>query len=249
MIFDLAIFLAAIGITTLELAEAAAVGLALFADFGKYSAFLYVALGVIAVLIPTFFVGSAIALLPAVYVRLVGGVLLLYFGIRLVGSARRSVLTGRTGGFKQEEFVKGILYTGFSVGAVEAFEAAIVLVGLLPNNFASTSLGLTGGVVIVVVSTYILRNQVRKIKQANMKVVVSALLLSFSVFWFGEAVHALNDLLLVPLFAVFVLAVHQIANRGSGASSPAQGKAATGEPKPGSAAGLKGPVSTKEAEE
>lgn len=221
MIFDLAIFLTAIGITTLELAEAAAVGLALFADSGKYSAFLYVALGIVAVLVPTFFVGSAIALLPEVYIRLVGGALLLYFGMRLVRSARRSVLKERTGGFKQEEFVKGIMYTGFSVGAIEAFEAAIVLVGLLPNNFASTSLGLTGGVVIVIVSTYILRNQVRKIKQANMKVIVSALLLSFAVFWFGEAVLALSDLVLIPLFVVFVLAVHQIANRGSGVSPPA----------------------------
>ncbi|MGD0395301.1 MAG: hypothetical protein ABSB26_00125 [Nitrososphaerales archaeon] len=221
MVFDLAIFLTAIGITTLELAEAAAVGLALFADSGEYSAFLYVALGTIAVLIPTFVVGSAIALLPEVYIRLVGGVLLLYFGTRLVRSARRSVLKVRTEGFKEEEFVKGIMYTGFSVGAIEAFEAAIVLVGLIPNNFASTSLGLAGGVVIVIVSTYVLRNRVRKIKQANMKVVVSALLLSFAVFWFGEAVMVLSDLVLIPLFVVFVVAVHQIANRSSGASSPA----------------------------
>jgi uncharacterized membrane protein len=223
LIFDIAIFLSAIGITTLELAEAAAVGLALFADSGKYSAFLYVALGVVAVLIPTFLIGSAIALLPLVYIRLVGGVLLLYFGMRLVKSARRSVLMGRTGGFKQEEFVRGILYTGFSVGAVEAFEAAIVLVGLLPNNFASTSLGLTGGIVIVIASTYVLRSQVRKVKQANMKVVVSALLLSFAVFWFGEAVVVITDLVLIPLFVVFVLVVHQIANRGSGVSLPPRG--------------------------
>jgi uncharacterized membrane protein len=231
LIFDPAIFLAAIGITTLELAEAAAVGLALFADSGKYSAFLYVSLGVIAVLIPTLLVGSAISLLPVVYVRIVGGVLLLYFGMRLMKSARKSVLRERAGGSTQEEFLKGVLYTGFSVGAVEAFEASIVLVGLLPNNFASATLGLTGGIAIVVVSTYILRNQVRKIKQANMKVVVSALLLSFSVFWFGEAFLVLNDLLLVPLFVVFVLVVHQIANRGSGVPLPSRGQAASAEPK------------------
>jgi len=215
LFFDPAIFLTAIGITTLELTEAAAVGLALFADSGRYTAFLFVALGVIAVMIPTLIVGSAVALLPLVYIRIVGGVLLLYFGIRLVRSARRSVLKGRAGGYAKEEFVRGIMYTGFSVGAVEAFEAAIVLVGLLPNNFASTSLGLTGGVVIVVIATYILRSQVRKVKQANMKVVVSALLLSFAVFWFGEAVIVVNDLALIPLFVVFVLVVHSIANRGS----------------------------------
>jgi len=216
LIFDPAIFLAAIGITTLELTEAAAVGLALFADSGRHTAFLYVALGVIAVLIPTFVVGSAIALLPLVYIRLVGGVLLLYFGTRLVGSARRSVLKARAGGFTREEFVKGVMYTGFSVGAIEAFEASIVLVGLLPNSFASTTLGLAGGVTVVVVATYVLRSQVRKIKQANMKVVVSSLLLSFAVFWLGEAFLELNDLLLIPFFVVFVLVVHGVANRGSG---------------------------------
>jgi len=230
LIFDLAIFLAAVGITTLELAEAAAVGLALFADSGRYSAFLYVSLGVIAVLIPTFFIGGAIALLPTVYVRLVGGFLLLYFGIRLMQSARRSVLKGRAGGFTQEEFVRGIMYTGFSVGAVEAFEAAIVLVGLLPNNFASTGLGLTAGIAIVIVSTYVLRNQVRKIKQANMKVVVSALLLSFAVFWFGEAFFELNDLVLIPLFVAFALAVHQFANRGSVVSRPDKDRTAAIKP-------------------
>jgi len=47
-----------------------------------------------------------------------------------------------------------------------------------------------------------------------MKVVVSALLLSFAVFWFGETVSELNDLILIPLFLVFVLVVHRMANRG-----------------------------------
>ena len=237
MLFDPAIFLAAIGITTLELTEAAAVGLALFADSGKYSAFLYVSLGVIVVMIPTFLVGSAIGLLPVVYIRLIGGALLLYFGLRLMKSARRSVLKSRAGGFTQEEFVRGILYTGFSVGAIEAFEASIVLVGLLPNSFASTSFGLTGGVAIVVVSTYVLRNQVRRIKQANMKVVVSAILLSFAVFWFGEAFYELNDLALIPLFVGFVIMVHRIANRASTISKPVREQAHVVGDKPGLSGG------------
>jgi uncharacterized membrane protein len=105
--------------------------------------------------------------------------------------------------------------TGFSVGAVEAFEAAIVLVALLPNDFQSTVIGMGAGIAVVVVATYLLRNQVRKVKQANMKVVVSALLLSFAAFWFGEAFVEVNDIALVPLFIVFALAVHRVANRPS----------------------------------
>ena len=215
MALDPAIFLAALGITVLEFTEAAAVGLALYADSGKHAAFLYVALGSLVVLVPTFLVGSLIGLLPAIYVRLVAGVLLLYFGLRLAKSARRSVLNTRQGGQRTEHFEKGIMATGFSVGAIEAFEAAIVLVGLLPNGFVATLGGLTTGIVLVVIATYALRSQVRKVKQADSKIVVSALLLSFASFWFGEAFFSPPDLVLIPLFGVFALAVYLFANRPS----------------------------------
>jgi uncharacterized membrane protein len=99
------------------------------------------------------------------------------------------------------------------VGAIEAFEAAIVLVGLVPVNLASAGIGMVVGIVIVVVSTYVLRTQVRKVKQANMKVVVAGLLLSFSAFWFGETLLQLSDLLLIPLFLAFVFSVYWFANR------------------------------------
>jgi uncharacterized membrane protein len=213
LLFDTGIFLAASGITTLELVEAAAVGLALYAESGKTSAFLYVALGTIVVIIPTFLVAGLISLLPLVYVRLFGGTLLLYFGLRLTKSARRSVVISKTTGFKTEAFERGLMYTGFSVGAIEAFEAAIVLVGLLPVNYASAGIGFVVGVVVVVVSTYVLRTQVRRVKQANMKVAVAGILLSFSAFWYGETFMELSDLLLIPLFVIFAFSVYRFANR------------------------------------
>ena len=213
MLFDPGILLAAMGITVLELSEAAAVGLALFAESSKASAFVYVAAGTITVFAPTFLIAGLVSLLPVLYIRLVGGVLLLYFGLRLARSARRSVVKSKTTGFHSETFEKGLMYTGFSVGAVEAFEASIVLVGLLPANLDSASIGFIAGIVVVVFATYILRTQVRKVKQANMKVVVSGLLLTFSVFWFGETFAELNDLLLIPIFLVFSLVVYRFANR------------------------------------
>jgi uncharacterized membrane protein len=213
---DIAILLAALGITTLELVEVSAVALALFADSHRHAVFAYAVLGIIVVLAPTFIVARVIALLPLTIIRVFGGCLLLYFGLRLVRSARRSVLRGRGGklGGGEEKPEKGILYTSFSVGAIEALEAAIVLVGLLPNNYSSTVIGLAGGVAIVIVSTYVLRNQVRKVKQANMKVFVSALLLSFATLWFSDIFFPnLTDLILIPLFCAFALIVHWIANR------------------------------------
>jgi uncharacterized membrane protein len=214
MVFlDPGIFLAAMGITLLEISEASAVGLAISAEGGN-KAFLYVALGVLIVLVITFAVGQQISRLPILYVRLVAGILLLYFGLRLARSARRAVIRGRNSvGPKEESIEKGVFYTAFSVGLVEAFEAAIVLVALIPNNFDSTLYGMSLGLLIVVVGTVVLKSQVRKIKQANMKVVVSALLLAFSVFWFGEAVTVLSDLWLIPLFILFGVAVYLFAHR------------------------------------
>ncbi len=213
MAFDPGIFLAAAGITTLEFAEAAAVGLALYAESRNAAAFLFVGAGAAVVLGPTLLVAGAMSVWPSAYVRGLGGVLLLYFGVRLARSARRSVVASKTTGFRHEEFTRGLAYVGFSVGAVEAFEAAIVLVGLLPENYASAGAGLGTGVVIVAAAAYALRSQVRRVKQANMKVAVAGLLLAFSTFWFGEIAAELSDLLLLPLFLVFAASVYLFANR------------------------------------
>jgi uncharacterized membrane protein len=211
-----AIFLAALGITTLELVETAAVALALHAHSGKNAVYLYAALGTIGVFVPMFILGALITLLPDLLVKLTAGVLLLYFAQRLTRSARRSVLNARKGSHFHDEFHRGTMATAFSVGAIEAFEAAIVLVGLLPNGFQPTVLGMASGIGVVVVSTYLLRDQVRKVKQADMKIAVSALLFSFATFWIGEALVTLDDLILIPLFAFFLIVVYKVATESLG---------------------------------
>ncbi len=223
MLSEPAIFLAALGITTLELVETAAVSLALHAHSGKNAVYLYAALGTVVVFAPMFVLGALIELLPDAIVKLTAGVLLLYFAQRLAKSARRTVLNARKGFHFHEEFHRGTMATAFSVGAIEAFEAAIVLVGLLPNGFQPTVLGMASGIAMVAVSTYVLRDHVRKVKQADMKIAVSALLFSFSTFWFGEAVVPLDDLILVPLFLLFVAAVYRFANRPSPKVAPLAG--------------------------
>jgi len=210
---DLGIFLAAFGITLLELTEASAVGLALYADSRDAKAFLWVALGVLVVFIPTIFVGKAIALLPVFWVRIIAATFLLYFGLRLSRSARRSALRAiqaKTSGntVAEEHYEKGIMSTGFSVGVVEAFEAAIVLVALIPISFVSALSGAFVGILIVIIGTFILRTQVRKLKQAYMKIFVSSLLLSFSTFWYIESLVNVNDLLLIPLFFIYFVTVY-----------------------------------------
>ena len=214
---EIGIFLAAAGITVLEMAEAAAVGIALYADTKNVTAFLAIALGVIVIFIPTAVVGNLIAYLPILLVRIISATLLLYFGLRLMKSARRSVRISRglgPGKGAEHEEQKGLFVAGFSVGAVEAFEAAIVLVALYPNSYSSTILGLFAGVLIVVVAAFLLHSQIRKVKQANMKVMVSSILLTFSAFWYAESVIAVSDLVLIPLFIFFTAVVYYISHRG-----------------------------------
>lgn len=222
MNINVAILLAAMGITVLEMSEASAVGMALYADTKRTSAYGAVMLGVITVFIPTFLAGNYIMLLPIFYVRIASATLLLYFGLRLVRSARRSFKFQRIGppkGGKSHEPERGLLATGYSVGLVEAFEAAIVLVALFPESYNSTWIGLVIGVGIVVTAAFMLRSQIRKVKQATIKTAVSALLLSFSSFWYIESVRQINDIFLVPLFVGFYLVVYAVATHGIPAKS------------------------------
>ena len=214
---DLGIFLAAAGITILEMAEAAAVGIALYAETKNITAFLAIALGVLVIFIPTAVVGNLIAYLPIFLVRLISATLLLYFGLRLMKSARRSVRISRglgSGRGAEHEEQKGLFAAGFSVGAVEAFEAAIVLVALYPNSYSSTVLGLVAGVLVVIAAAFILHSQIRKVKQANMKIFVSSILLTFSAFWYAESVTVVSDLVLIPVFILFCALVYYTSHRG-----------------------------------
>jgi uncharacterized membrane protein len=72
---------------------------------------------------------------------------------------------------------------------------------------------LIGGLIIVCAGTALLHSQVRKIKQASMKIAVSSLLLAFSAFWFAESFASPSDLLLIPLFLVFAVAVYLYTHR------------------------------------
>ena len=218
--FNVGIFLAAIGITMLELSEASAVSIALYHEQKNANVYMAAALGVIVILVPATLVGNFISIFPLFYVRIFSATLLLYFGLRLVRSARRAVrysmlaASGAPQAHHEEPGKRGIVATAFSVGTVEAFEAAIVIVALLPQNFSSALEGVAGGALVVLLASYALRMRVRKIKQANMKVAVSSLLLTFAFFWYAESVFVLDDLVLIPVFILCFLAVYLVSHRG-----------------------------------
>ena len=219
---DPGIFLAAMGITLLEMAEASAVGIVLATDSKNNVPYLAAIAGVLTILIPTAVAGNYISLLPRIYVLLASALLLLYFGIRLIKSARRSfkfqILGPSKNGGGHENIEKGVAITAYSVGVTEAFEAAIVLIALFPQNYSSTLIGLVAGSILVVIFAIILKTSIRKVKQAIMKAAVSAILLTFSAFWFWESYAVISntaspdELFLIPLFVVFFAFVYYVAS-------------------------------------
>jgi len=100
------------------------------------------------------------------------------------------------------------------VGAVEAFEASIVLVALFPENYIYTSAGLLSGIATVVIAAALMHTRIRRLKQYIAKVLVSSLLLSFSVLWFSEAIGSISDLILIPLFLIFFAAIYLFCTSG-----------------------------------
>lgn len=215
---DPGVFLAALGIVVLEMSEASAVAITISTESGTIAPIYYTVLGVIVVMVPAMFAGDGISYLPLFYVRIISAILLLYFAQRLAKSARRSMKFQKMKNFPKSEKEapgeRGVSYTAFSVGAVEAFEAAIVLVALFPENFTSTTYGVLFGVVVVVIFSFVLRRSIRKLKQGIMKVAVSSILFTFSIFWFMESVVTISDLFLIPIFALFFVLVYYFSTRG-----------------------------------
>ncbi|AWR95149.1 hypothetical protein [Acidianus brierleyi] len=201
---DVGIFLAAFGISLLELSEAGAVAVIYRGIFNSNKPYIYAILGVLTVLIPTFLLGSFISLLPLNYVLIAAGIILFYFGYRLLRSARRSIKGLRKPHEKEKEESIAVVYT---IGATEAFEAALVIIALIPQNYVSTLIGTLSASLVVIALTIILKSQIMKIRVPQLKYALSALLFSLGTLWFGEVFIGIDEIFL-PLFFVVYLAVN-----------------------------------------
>lgn len=164
---------------------------------------LYSLAGVLLVLIPNFTVGRYIVYLPLDYVLAASAVILFYFGYRLLRSARRYFKGMNKGGGSEEE--RGDLAVVFTVSAIEAFEAALVLIALIPKSYASTLMGTLIAAAVVVVLTALIKNQVARIRLPHLKYILSSLLFSLGTLWAMEATGLeITDLVLLPLFLAYL---------------------------------------------
>lgn len=197
------IFFAAFGISLLELSEAGAVTAIYQGIYRGFKPVLYAIAGVLLVLVPTFTVGRYIIYLPLDYVLAVSAAILFYFGYRLIRSARRYFR--RVGKGKGGEEERGDLAVVFTVSAIEAFEAALVLIALIPRSYSSALIGTLLAAAIVVVLTALIKDQIARIRLPHLKYVLSALLFSLGTLWAMEAAGLdITDLVLIPLFFAYL---------------------------------------------
>ncbi|QKQ99191.1 hypothetical protein GWK48_01180 [Metallosphaera tengchongensis] len=199
MALDIGIFLASLAMGTLELSEAGAVSAIYAGAYKSWLPYLYAIVGVTVVLFPTFTVGRLIELLPIQYVLIVGGFILAYFGYRLIRSARRSFK-----GFRKHTEEREGIGVVLVISMTEAFEDSLVALALIPQSYYSTLLGTGIAVVLVLALTALLKNKIAKIRLPHLKFVLSSLLFSLASLWILEVVLNVSEILIVPLFLIFV---------------------------------------------
>jgi len=202
--------LASLGITLLEFSEAGVVASIYHGIYKNSLPFLYAIAGVLVVTIPILTLGKLITLIPIDYVLIVSGIILAYFGYKLLRSARRYFKTVKGGGVKSDEEKKEGLSVVFTVSAVEALEAGLVVLALIPQDYISAVMGVGIASVIVIILTAVLKAQIARIRLPHVKFVLSALLFSLATMWFSEAFFDANELLL-PLYFFVFLGVNYLA--------------------------------------
>jgi len=204
-------------ITLVELTEVVALVFALSADHhtvahGAGGAVSGVA--VVAALALAF--GALIIAFPKEYLLWASAVVLTGFGVFLFRSTLRSYRRSRASAIGSRPASLPSLASfqfagGFSVGAVEATEAAVVLLALAAAGYGVSALvGAVAAGGVLVAATAVVHERIRRIKVPWLKLGATSMLFAFAVFWAGEAANVAwpgGDLILVALFFVGLLVV------------------------------------------
>lgn len=213
--FDVPAFLLAFLITLVEMTEVVALVFALSAEStsvrhgGMGAAAGTAVVGAVAVGF-----SAALIALPHEWLLIGSSVALAAFGVFVFRSTLKAYRRARaaSAGAPPPAPRGALLFAGgFTVGAVEATEAVIVLVALAAAGHPLEAIvgALTGGLLLIVAAALV-HERIRRIKVPTLKLGACALLFAFAVFWTGEAAGVPwpgADLILVPLFLVGVVAV------------------------------------------
>lgn len=207
---------AAFLITVLEMTEVVALVFALAAD---HTTVRHGALGAVGgtslVAVIAFAFGAFIVAFPKDYLLSASAIVLAAFGVFLFRSTlqtyRRRWTEAHGGAALPTSHSVAQFAGGFSVGAVEATEAVVVLLALTAAGYGFSALvgAVLGGALLVAVA-FVVHDRIRRIKVPWLKVGGTSLVFAFAVFWGGEAAGFHwpgGDLFLVPLVVLGLLLV------------------------------------------
>ena len=204
-------------ITLLEMTEVVALVFALSAEHHTQAHGAAGAVGGTAVIaLVALGFGALILAFPHTDLLWASAVLLAGFGVFLFRSTlktyRRSRAMASAAGIAVSGTRSALQFAGgFSVGAIEATEAVVVLLALAAAGYGSSALvGALAGGAVLVAATAVVHERIRRIKVPLLKLGATSLLFAFAVFWGGEAAGVAwpgSDLVLIPLFALALLAV------------------------------------------
>lgn len=210
--------IAAIAITLVEMTEVVALVFALGSDHGSIRPGSAGAVaGTATVSVIALLSAAVLVSLPRDLLLWASAIVLVAFGLFLLRSTVRTyrrlhappVSKTPTSAAHAVQFAGG-----FSIGAVEAIETVIVLIALAAAGYGLSALvGAAIGGIVLVGAAAVLHERVRKIKVPLLKLGATSLLLAFAVFWAGEAAAypwPEGDLVLIPLFVLFVLIVRGV---------------------------------------
>ncbi len=148
--------------------------------------------------------GAALLAFPRSYLLWASAVVLTAFGVFLFRSTLKTYRRRRQPSPPAKTQAAVQFAGGFSVGAVEATEAVIVLLALAAAGYGTSALiGAVIAGIVLVSAAFVVHEQIRRIKVPYLKLGATALLFSFAVFWAGEAANVAwpgGDLVLIPLF-------------------------------------------------
>lgn len=201
---DIAVLLASLGISILEFSETGAVAMIFSGIYKNWKPYIYALAGVLTVQIPVFTLGRYITLFPEEYVLIVAGLILFYFGYKLIRSVRR-YYKGTRVTLKEEEEGVSTLATVYVIGFTEALEAGLVILALIPQSYISALIGSLLASVIVIVLLIILKTQIVKIRVPQLKYVLSVLLFSLGTLFLGKALFNIGEWYLGIFFMFYLI--------------------------------------------
>ncbi|HEY6237807.1 MAG TPA: hypothetical protein VIZ68_01295, partial [Thermoplasmata archaeon] len=213
--------LVALVITVVEMTEVVALVFALSADHASVRPGVYGAVaGTTVVAVVALALGAALTALPENVLLWASAVVLAAFGIFLFRSTLRAYRRQHApGGPAPRPPVPAHLFAGgFTVGAVEAIEAVIVLLALAAAGHGEAALvgALSGGAALVVAAALV-HDRIRRIKVPLLKLGATSMLFAFAVFWGGEAAGFAwpgRDLVLLPLFLIALVVIRGLIRFG-----------------------------------